>query len=1001
MPLALVVGPPNAGRAGAIRRRFTEVLDRDPVLVVPTRDDADRFERELVEASDVVVGGSVRTFQRLFEDVARSTGLDQAPVLTDAQRGWLVRRAIDDCDLRVLHASASSDGFAPAMDRLLDDLQASGLDPATLETRAAEAEGDGAYERELAAVFAAYVRLRGALGRRDSHSLAAAATAALRTHPDSWERRPVLFYGFDDMTVEQLELVRALGAACDVTVAVTFQEGREALVARAGLLSELRDAGGDVVEELSAESRYTDSAALFSVERSLFERPDPVSELDDGIVLMSAAGELAEAEQIGAEIAHLLACGVAPDDIAVVVRSPERHGPLLGEVLSGLGIPVAVSGGVPFSATATGRALLAALRAARGDGTADDVLAVLRAPGRARPDGVDWLERRLRRDRARSADDALAQWHETTGWEPFEIADLRDADPVDLASVTGRIARRIAQHPHHRAAPRAERDASLELRAAAVVSESLAQIAELGTLPETLDEIAAILEDVVVPLWRGPADGTVRVLSPYEIRARRVRDLFVASLQEGEFPMHQAGDPLLSDDRRRELGLPERQDPANEERYLFHACVSRPSECLYLSWRDSDDDGQTLPPSPFLADVLDLLPDDVAVRRRGLERVTFDPRDAPSADELARSLAELGGRGEAADLAEGLELAEPVAAAVSGRLRDAASRINGPPGPLTQSSVIESLGERRLYGASTLERYAECSYRWFVDHELQPQSIEPTPEPLTQGGIVHAVLERLYREPPGPDGVPTPASLRAWAERAGELLTEVADERGAPRDALERVGRRRMQVLIERYLAREAESETPLRPDPELLEASFGDGDRDQRPPLDLGGFALHGQIDRVDVSADGRAALIRDYKVSRSVTKRSELEEKGKLQLQLYMTALREQWEIEPVGGVYIPLAATDSPKPRGLLSKDATDGLIDAKSFTNTDFVDPEEFDSALADARARAAEIVGRMRRGAIDRDPIDDRCPTYCRFQPICRRERAVAPEPEDEAEAEEQ
>ena len=47
MSLSLIVGPPNSGRAGEIRARLEAALDRDPVLVVPTLDDADRFEREL------------------------------------------------------------------------------------------------------------------------------------------------------------------------------------------------------------------------------------------------------------------------------------------------------------------------------------------------------------------------------------------------------------------------------------------------------------------------------------------------------------------------------------------------------------------------------------------------------------------------------------------------------------------------------------------------------------------------------------------------------------------------------------------------------------------------------------------------------------------------------------------------------------------------------------------------------------------------------------------
>ena len=47
MSLELIVGPPNSGRAGAVLDRFGAALERDPLLVVPTSDDVDRFEREL------------------------------------------------------------------------------------------------------------------------------------------------------------------------------------------------------------------------------------------------------------------------------------------------------------------------------------------------------------------------------------------------------------------------------------------------------------------------------------------------------------------------------------------------------------------------------------------------------------------------------------------------------------------------------------------------------------------------------------------------------------------------------------------------------------------------------------------------------------------------------------------------------------------------------------------------------------------------------------------
>src|SRR5918999_4821170 len=100
MSLALIVGPPNSGRAGEIRARLEAALDRDPVLVVPTFDDADRFERELCTRSPgrggrdrAVVGASIQTFGGFSEEVARATGAMLRPLLSDTQRLALVRAA--------------------------------------------------------------------------------------------------------------------------------------------------------------------------------------------------------------------------------------------------------------------------------------------------------------------------------------------------------------------------------------------------------------------------------------------------------------------------------------------------------------------------------------------------------------------------------------------------------------------------------------------------------------------------------------------------------------------------------------------------------------------------------------------------------------------------------------------------------------------------------------------------------------------------------------------
>src|SRR3954468_4228227 len=77
MGLKLIIGPPNSGRTGAVLDAFRAVFSRDPVLVVPTADDVERFEQELTRDREVVIGAAVGPFGQLFGLVARATG---APV---------------------------------------------------------------------------------------------------------------------------------------------------------------------------------------------------------------------------------------------------------------------------------------------------------------------------------------------------------------------------------------------------------------------------------------------------------------------------------------------------------------------------------------------------------------------------------------------------------------------------------------------------------------------------------------------------------------------------------------------------------------------------------------------------------------------------------------------------------------------------------------------------------------------------------------------------------
>ncbi len=1002
MALRIIQGPPNSGRAGELLARLRAALEREPVLVVPTGDDVAGFERELAGSAPAILGASILTFAALTREVARTLAAEPAPALGVPERQALIRAAIGATHLSLLRRSAARPGFAPALDALIAELQAALVTPAELRLMVAELESPG-HEPELAELYGSYIGLRDSAGRGDEATLAAAALDRLRADPGGWGGRPVFVYGFDDLNRSQLELIGELSRAAEVTIAVNYDD-RRALAVRAGLLGRLEDEIGaaDSVA-LPFDPGYTQSPALRHLDRNLFEpRPERVP-ADDGVRLLRCAGRRGEAESIGIEIARLLADGHEPDQIVVVVRRPEESGPVLARVLGELGVPVALEASLPLPATCVGASLLALCEAAADDGAVEALLAHLRLDPSLPAGAVDRVERRIRRGEARTVNAA------TEGWRmpPRHLTRLRagEGGPERLRALA-RSARELAEGPHLEAAPLVRpRDpgagglpfSALELRAGVAAAELLEQLAGIGALPgceqPDLVDAVAVLEAASVPHWRGPAAGRVRILSPYRARAARARALFCASMQDGVFPSAAPPDPLLSEERRREIGKADlrRADQAEEERYLFHSCVSRPTERLYVSWQSCDSDGAALARSPFVDELLDLLDPAPEVTVRGPERSVPTLAEATNERTLARALARAGWDADRASALRRIGV-EETRARPTLELFDGIPDPNALPGPLRSPAVLEALAERRVFSARSLEGWVECPYRWFVDHELSPQRLEPEADPLWLGSVVHTALERLYLEAPGIDSIPRPGDLGAWRRRFGELLDEIAVERaGAPLNRSRRAALDRLRIQVEAFLEAEAASESEFRPDPALLELSFGPFDEEPstHPALELGEITLRGRIDRIDLAA-GDVAVVRDYKTGKGVPRADEFSKRGKLQIQLYMRVAERVLGLDPIAGLYQPLGATSSSarRPRGIAL--AGDERLDPLGLVRNDRRDREQLAEALDDAERTASAAAAEVRVGLIDRRPVGGECPKYCTFQSICRLERAIGP-----------
>jgi ATP-dependent helicase/DNAse subunit B len=964
MPLTLVLGPANSAKAGEVFAAYGAAAHRGALLVVPNVRDAEHYSRELAEHGPVL--GSVLTFRGLVGEMARRVGLRER-LLSRWQRDLVVARATRGARLELLADAAQSNGFAAAAAQLIAELERSLVRPErfvqAMRAWAGEDRWRAEYATEVAGLYLAYARELDRIDRVDPELFTWRALDALRLAPDRWGHDAVFFYGFDDLHPLERDAVETLARTVGVEVAVSlpYEAGRSALQARAEVVEELRPLAERVVELPPLADYYEPPSreVLHHLERRLFEsgadeRVDP----GDAVALLEAAGERAEAELVAGQVLALLRHGVAAEEIAVVYRSLASAAPVISPVFAGYGIPVSIDRQIAFGHTALGRGLLALARCAllpESHASAQDLIDYLRTPGLLeRIEVVDKLELEVRRDGLTTA----GQARERLGFELAELDALRAAR--DPAAQLARHARRLQAAPHRRAAAVLGGAERLDAAALATILRAVDELEELGESPDG-SELIELLERLEVADHGGPSSGGVVVAEPLAIRARRFRAVFVCSLQEGEFPRQGAPEPFLSDERRRELAVasglrvPRAADARGRARYRFYAAGSRATERLVLSYQSSDEEGNLQLPSPFVADVADLLEPGWRERRqrRLLGDLVWPPEAAPTARELERSLA-------------------AATAPVAGEL--------APPALDLSPRALARVRHSRVLSAGALEQFASCPVKWLVERELQPAELQAEAEPLVRGSYMHDTLEQVLLGLGGPVTPETlPDALRILDELVEELPPQLAP--GRP-ESIRRAVAAAIAADLRRYLEWEAANGCGW--EPRWLELRFGfEEEEGSLPAFELGEgseqVSLRGAIDRIDVGPDGHEAVIRDYKSGSAKPEHqgARWSTDNTLQVALYMLAVRELLGLEPVAGLYQPLGGGDL-RARGVFLERAP---VSGECVAN-DARDDEALRAELDSAAARAVELAARLRAGRIT--PCPETCSRQgCSYPGICR------------------
>ncbi len=968
MGLSLLVGPANAGKVALLLERYLDALDREPTLIVPNRSDVDRVERELVARSGCVFGGSIGTFEDLFERIAPPRRL-----ATDAQQQLALRRALARASLNGLSASARSAGFAEALREAIRELQGALVDPERVG-------GD------LAHLYGAYRAELESLGLSDWEGRRAAAVERLRGDLTAWSGEPVFAYGFEDLTAAEWSLLEALAGRADVTISLPYEQGRAAFASLRRTAEDLGALARDRIEELPPAYAEVAHPALAHLERGLFEQPSARPPSPAGAIwFLEGAGVRGALELVGDEILALVRSGTAPEAIGVVCPTLPRWRAPIATVFSTLGIPYALDARPRLPETPFGRALLALLRFAWTGGSRADLFTFLRSPfsGLTRAH-VDFVEGRLR-GRAIAAPGRVEEVVQELRGAPLRpLEALRsEASPVDAVRA---LARRMLEAAHGLEDPPADADAADDLRAHDGCVRLLDELDDWQSLvgePPSREDVLATLERVTLRGGR-PEPGMIAVLDLERARTARFDVVFVLGLEEGSLPRRGNASPFLDDEARERLGgRLQRADPVARDRYLFYTACSRPTRRLYLVRESATDEGSPREPSPFWEEVQALFAaEDVehATVRRRLNELTRPLEQAPTERERLRALA--GIARDQPDEAQGIARANGWERQLA-RARFAHERATKLQHPL----VLETLGARTTFPVTELERMADCSSAWFVERLLDPKTIDAEVDPKLRGSVAHNALHKFFTALPkelGSDRVPPER-----VEDAARLMRACLDQalEGVRMEMTPMQRRELDQTLwrdLEALVRFEADAEAQVVP--KRFEVSFGmeRSPQELQRGLDLGdGLTLSGKIDRIDVDPFSTRGIVQDYKAGKSAHSASQIEKELRLQIPLYMLVLRDLIGIEPLGGVYRPLAG--ERKPRGLLRADAQDDVL--PGYAKTDYLEDEAFWGQVENARTTARGLAQRIRGGDVRHDPKGGECPQWCDLWPMCRVRRA--------------
>jgi DNA helicase-2/ATP-dependent DNA helicase PcrA len=975
-PLIVIAGA-GTGKTRVLTSRFAWLVEQgvpaESILALTFSSPASAEMRERLETllESPYEELHVATFHsfctRLLQDEALEAGVDPflSPV-TPADRLALLLERLDELSIRHHEIRGNPApllaNFVSRIDRLKDEM-VSADDYRVYAERLAEApEGDAgrahaARELEFAGLYADHDRLLGERGALDFGDLIVRAFRLLHERPHVRGRvsrrfRHVLVDEYQDTNFAQGMLLRLLVEE-HRNVTVVGDDDQAIYRFRGASQKNLLDFQREFpdAEVVRLEHNYRSGRRILDAARAVVApSPDRIDKKLKGasggrVRFWRCTSERAQAQAVAAEAERLMAGGVPPQEICLLVRSVKSEGAVLASALEERAVPSRTCGAAAYFHRAEVRDVLAWLRALADPSDSGAVVRALsRPPVELRSVDVARLTQLARR---RKLDIPSAVVAALEG--PQLSEEGRDRARAFLRLYRSASAAFEDRRPDAFVLRLIERIGLRRQQVFATQADTVERLRNIAKLSELATAymrrephatardftryLAAVAEsglreEEVVGMPAAPA---VQIMTMHAAKGLEFDHVFVlglsASRMPGRFRAQADGVPdALLKETVPAAGVKEAHEA--EMRRLLHVAMTRARKGLVLAWPEAAAPGYgagaagssappTPRPSPFYEEVRAVLD----VEEEVFEDELFGPAEGLHStfrimrDELLDTVARVGGRLGEMRLDTYLDVDQAVSRYLE--LVKVAALIERAKEGQTLEAALPAVNEILVQCATPEQR--EILEQSALDSWLRDTQRDPAERPaVTQNGSEPSLDPFIPRR--GRGLMLSASDIDTY--RICPLKYKFARVFRIPQEP---TIHQRFGIVLHQVLERfHSQGGGPLSALMELFEASwrragFGDSDDEQQfreravaalecywredrrseaQPLwfersfafRLGPHLLRGRVDRVDRRPDGSYELI-DYKTGKAKTG-EELRED--VQLSLYQMGARESWRLE-----------------------------------------------------------------------------------------------------------